>query len=141
MNIRTSENVLSNRPPQKPLAAMSSRAPSCAFEVAPVRTFPVIGCRSGSMQTSLQTSVRTLAVRSLISLCLIDGKLPVGQDRACSTENLTPHPQVDGTCKGYKGQMHHEMHLCGVRNRILQWAEQLAKKRLFLLSKVHGTLE
>ena len=57
-----------NRPPQKPLAAMSKRAPSFALQVALVRNSPVIGCRSGSMQTSLQTSVRRLAVRSLISL-------------------------------------------------------------------------
>ena len=89
-----------NRPPQKPLAAMSRCAPSWALEVAPMRTSPVIGCRSGSMQTSLQTSVRRLAVRSLISLCLMDGKPPFGQDRACSTKNLAPHPHVDGVCKG-----------------------------------------
>ena len=42
-------------------------------EVAPVRTSPLIGCSSGSMQTSLQTSVKILAVKSLISLCLVDG--------------------------------------------------------------------
>ena len=70
------------------------------LEVAPVRASLVIGCRSDSMQTSPHTSVSRLAVRSLISLCLMDGKPPFGQDRACSTENLAPHPHVDGMCKG-----------------------------------------
>ena len=78
---------------------MSRRAPFWALEVAPVRTSLVIGCRSGSMQTSLQTSVRRLAVRSLILLCLMDRKPPFGQDRACSKENLAPHPHVDGVCR------------------------------------------
>lgn len=39
-----------------------------------------------SMQTSPQTSVRRLAVRSRI-FCLIEGKPPLGQERACSTGN------------------------------------------------------
>ena len=57
---------------------------------------PVIGCNSGSVQTSLHTSVRRLAVKSLISLCLIVGNPPLGQESACSTENLAPQPHVDG---------------------------------------------
>ena len=51
----TSKYVLSNLPPQKPLAAMSRRAPSWTLDEAPVRDSPVIGCNSGSIQTSLQT--------------------------------------------------------------------------------------
>ena len=70
---------------QSPFAAMSSLAPSCVLADAPERCSPVMGCRCGSMQTSLHTSDRRLAVRSLISLCLIDGKPPFGQDKACST--------------------------------------------------------
>ena len=65
-----------------------------------MRDSPVIGCNSGSIRTSLQTSVRRLAVRSLISLCLIEGEPPLGQERACSTENLAPQPHVDGVCRG-----------------------------------------
>ncbi len=50
--------VRSNLPPQKPLAAMSRRAPSCTFEEAPLSVSLVIGCRVGSVQTLLQTSVK-----------------------------------------------------------------------------------
>ena len=56
------------------------------IRLAPVRNFCVIDCNSGSMQTSPQTSVRRLAVRSRI-FCLIEGKPPLGQERACSTGN------------------------------------------------------
>ena len=31
--------------------------------------------------------------------CLMDRKPPFGQDRACSKENLAPHPHVDGVCR------------------------------------------
>ena len=65
-----------------------------------MRTSPVRGCRSGSMRTSEQTSVRRFAVRSLISLCLMDGNPPLGYDKACSIENLVPHPHVMGDCNG-----------------------------------------
>ncbi len=41
----TSKYVRSNLPPQKPLAAMSRRAPSCTFEEAPLSVSPVMGCR------------------------------------------------------------------------------------------------
>ena len=56
----------------------------------------MIGCKCGSMQTSLHTSDKRLAVRSLISLCLIDGKPPLGQDKTCSTENWAPHSHSMG---------------------------------------------
>ena len=87
--------VRSYRPPQKLLAVMSRRGPSCALEEAPWRTSLDTGC---SIQTSWHTSIRRLAVRSLISSCLIDGKPPFGQERACSMENLAP--QIDGMCRG-----------------------------------------
>ena len=87
------------RPPQKPLAAMSRCAPSWEFEEALVRTSPVRGCRSGSMQTSEQT-VRRFAVKSCISLCLMDGNPPFGHDKACTIENLVPHPHIEGDCSG-----------------------------------------
>ena len=52
------------------------------------------------MRTSEQTSVRRFAVRSLIALCLMDGNLPLGHDKACSIENLVPHPHVACDCNG-----------------------------------------
>ncbi len=94
--MRTSKRVLSYLPSQKPFAAISKRAPSWVLEEAPLRCSPVIGCRSGSTHTSLHTFVRRFAVKSLISLCLIDGKPPFGQERACSIENLAPQPHVEG---------------------------------------------
>ena len=39
------------------------------------------------------------------------------------------------------GQVHHEMHPCGVQSRTLRSAEQLARRRLLFLSEVHGPLE
>ena len=41
-----------------------------------------------------------IVVRSLTSLCLRDGKPPLGQDRACSTENREPQEQLVGTLAG-----------------------------------------
>ena len=35
-------------------------------------------------------------MRSLISVCLIDGNPPFGQDKACSTENWVPQSQLKG---------------------------------------------
>ena len=39
-------------------------------------------------------------MRSLISLCLRIGKPPLGHDRACSTEKVVPHSQLDGILLG-----------------------------------------
>ena len=52
------------------------------------------------MHTSEQTSVRRFAVRSLISLCLMDGNPPLGHDKACSIQNHVPHPHVACDCNG-----------------------------------------
>ena len=81
-----SKKVLSNQPPQNPLAAISRRAPSWVLDEVHVRASPVSGCNSGSTQTSLQTSVNRLVVRSLSHLH--------GQERACSTKNLAPQAQL-----------------------------------------------
>ena len=54
-------------------------------------------------QSSLSWTDRTcrrLAVRSLISLCLIDGKPSLGQDSACSTEKWVPQSQLIGVRAG-----------------------------------------
>ena len=47
----TSKKALSKAPPQKPLATMSNRAPSCVFTVAALKVSLVIGCRDGSVAT------------------------------------------------------------------------------------------
>ena len=52
------------------------------------------------MHTSLHTSVRRVAVRSRISLCLIDGKPPLAHERACSTEKEAPQAHFDGSLSG-----------------------------------------
>ena len=52
------------------------------------------------MHTSLHTSVRRVAVRSRISLCLIDGKPPLAHDKACSTEKEAPQAQFDDSLSG-----------------------------------------
>ena len=46
-------------------------------------------------------SVSNFAVRSLMSLCLIDGRAPLGQLKACSTEKLQPQTQCDGILDGF----------------------------------------
>ena len=48
--------------PQKPFAAMSNLAPSSVIAEAPVRVSPVMGCKVGSMQMSVQTSDRQLPI-------------------------------------------------------------------------------
>ena len=83
----TSKYVRSRRPPHNPFAAISKCAPSWVLAEVADKCSPEIGCRCGSVQTSLHTSDSRLAVRSLISLCLIEGNPPFGQDKACSTEN------------------------------------------------------
>ena len=52
------------------------------------------------MHTSLHTSVRRVAVRSHTSLCLIDGKPPLAQERACSTEKKAPQAHFVGILAG-----------------------------------------
>ena len=75
---------------------MSRRTPVCASAVGPVRTSFVMGL----MVTSWHTSVRRVAVRFLISLCLIDGKPPFAQERACSTEEEEPQAHLVGSLSG-----------------------------------------
>ena len=84
LKTRTSMKVLSYRPPQNPFTATSSQAPSDELAEAPTKgEINGMGCRRSSfILTSLQTSVRRRAVRSRISLCLIDGKPPLEHERA-----------------------------------------------------------
>ena len=62
--------------------AVCSNVKSCTFcllAVVPLNTSSVMGWRSGSTQTSLHTSVRRVAVRLQISLCLMEEKPPLAQ--------------------------------------------------------------
>ena len=61
---------------------MLSLAPSCVLAVDNENSSGETGCNSGSVATCEQTSVSNLAVRSLISLCLMEGNPSLGQDRA-----------------------------------------------------------
>ena len=63
---------------------------------------------SPSIQTSLQTSIRRLAIRFLISVYLMEGKPQFGQERACSMENVAPYPEHIGVASCNGGQVHHE---------------------------------
>jgi len=92
-------SVLSYLPPQKPLAATSSLAPSVVFALRP-ESLRLITCSSGSTWTLLQTSVKSTAVRSLISLWRSDGKPPRGHDSRCSTAKAAPHSQYVGGLVG-----------------------------------------
>ena len=96
----TSRKVFSNLPPHTSLVTISNLAPSCELAVAPVRPSLVMGCRSGSVQMSCATSVRRCAVKSLISLCLMEGNPPLAHERACSTANFLPHAHVVGILGG-----------------------------------------
>ena len=63
------------------------------------------------MATLGHTSVSSLAVRSLMSLCLIEGRAPVGQLKACSTEKLQPHTQCEGIRVGFQPYRRHNSSL------------------------------
>ena len=89
----------------------------------PVNSSSVTGWSSGSIHTSLHTSVRRVAVRSHISLCLIDGKPPLVHDKACSTEKEAPQAQFNGSLSGVQPG-HHEKLLCVGQSRALKVAEQ-----------------
>ena len=93
LKTRTSTNARSDLPPQNPFITMSSLAPSCVLAVDKENSSGETGCNSGSVATCYQTSVNSLAVRSRISLCLMEGNPPLGQDRACSTEKDDPQAQ------------------------------------------------
>ena len=96
----TSKSVLWNVPFQKLLAAISSRAPFWVLAEASLSISSVTGWSSGSIFTLWHTSVRRVAVMSLISLCLMDGNPPLAHEKACSTVSLLPQAQLDGRFEG-----------------------------------------
>jgi len=66
-------NVFSGLPPHTPFAETSSLALSCELAVAPDSWYDIVGCRLGSMHTSLHTFVRycLILVDFVISLFLL----------------------------------------------------------------------
>ena len=66
------------------------------------------GCNDGSIHTSEQTSVITLAVKSLNSLCLTVGRPPVGQQRTWSTKKTLPHMHLLGRRVGCQLYLRHK---------------------------------
>ena len=100
LNTRTSRNVLSHLPPQNPFMAISNLPPLVEMAVLPDSSSDDTSCKFGSTQASLHTSVNSVAVMSRISLCLIEGNPPHGQDSTCSTVKLAPHTQFVGILEG-----------------------------------------
>ena len=92
--------IRSNLPTQKPLAAMYNRVPSMVIVDFQENSSIIASCKSGSTLTSLQTSLRSVAVMSLISLCRREGKPPREQKSTCSTVKLAPHTQLFGILEG-----------------------------------------
>ena len=99
LNTRTSRNVLSYLPPQNPFMAISNLAPLVEMAVHPDSSSDDTSCKFGSTQTSLHTSVNSVAAMSRISLCLIGEPTP-WQDSTCSTVKLAPHTQLVGILEG-----------------------------------------
>ena len=65
--------------PQKPI---HNNVESSVLAVDNENSSGETSCNSSLLTTCEQTSVSSLAVWSLISLCLMEGNLPLGQDRA-----------------------------------------------------------
>ena len=90
----------SNRPPQKPLATISSRALESELAVLKQRASPESGRRRGSIETLLQTSDIIFTVRSRTSFCRREGKPPLGQEIQWSTVKSCPQAQEVGQASG-----------------------------------------
>ena len=88
-----SKNALCCLTPQNPCARTSRRASSPEIDVLCESLSPVSGCSVGSIATFEQTSVISFAVRSLTSLCRMEGSPPQGQLKACSVEKVEPQTQ------------------------------------------------
>ena len=76
------------------------------------------------MDTLWHTSDNRAAVKSLISLCLIDGYPPLGHDSTCQTEKWVPQAQFSGAFAGLQPYnvepKHHKRLLYGAQSHILQ---------------------
>ena len=79
---------------------MSTLASSSALAVACCNSSPDRGCNTGLSVTSWQTSVSNMPVKSLISLCHILGKAPLGQLSAWSMVKVSLHTHLEGILSG-----------------------------------------
>ena len=92
-------------------ATISRRAPSSLLAVLCLSCSPTSGCRGGSVPTLWHVSVRSCAVRSRSSLCLIEGKPPQGQLRACSMVSCFPQTHFAGKSGGLHPYLRHRASL------------------------------
>ena len=104
LNAHTSNKASSNLPPQIPLAETLRRPSSPLIDVLKAKNSPDNRSRWCSTSTFEQTSVKISAVLSLTSLCRIAVKPLVGQDKQCSTENVSPQTQWERT--SFSGQLY-----------------------------------
>ena len=94
------KNAHSNVPPHKPRALTSSRASRSRLALECRKTSPLRGCSLGSTSTSVQTSLKSEAVRSRISLCRAMVNPPLLHVRAWQLSNGSPHAQCEGRLVG-----------------------------------------
>ena len=105
-NTQTSQNTQANLSPQKPLTRTSSLASSflyCRFGLSKLHQ-SVAEAEAQPLHPCMQTSRRRPAVKSLSSLCRIDGYPPLGHDRACVTVKSLPQAQSVGRDCGCQPQ-------------------------------------
>ena len=100
LKTRTSKNAHSNVPPHKPRALTSSRASGSRLALECRKTSPLRGCSLGSTSTSVQTSLKSEAVRSRISLCRAMVNPPLLHVRPWQLSNGSPHAQCEGRLVG-----------------------------------------
>lgn len=101
MGVENSDTEISSSKPISP-QTLGSNVETCT--ILSVRCGTCKDFPSDVLQFRFNTNItanfcQKITVRSLIS-CLEDGKPPFGQDRAYPSENLAPHPHVDGACRG-----------------------------------------
>ena len=82
LKIRTSKKALCLSHSQKPSALMSNRAAVEELAKIGIKVSPVSGCKAGSTETCLHTSLISLADRLRMPSCRIEGKPPKGQLKA-----------------------------------------------------------
>ena len=102
---------------------MSSLASSCVLAVDKENSSEETGCNSGSVATCEHTSVRSLAARSLISLCLIEGNPPLGHDQLRKKICKHNEPGCEVGANHSTKQEHPGMQTCAKQSRILQGGE------------------
>ena len=102
LNTRTSKNVFSYVPPPRIhllLCPTEHRIDDWRWLLSRyhlVQAVVLVRC----LHCCKPHAVSSVAVRSRISLCLIDGNPSLAQDRACSTVNLPPQTHIEGISDG-----------------------------------------